>query len=142
MQDPNKPTPLQIEVRLRAAHTTPDTSQPGPVAKVIAAVFAVAFLIAALFLSMFIVAGLAVVAAVAGAWFWWRTRRLRRELRAALDAAEKQMAARREQGSAGQGPSRAEVIDGDYIRTKPAEPPPVRLNQAPQQPTDISLDKQ
>lgn len=121
MKDPVKPARLQIEAKIQANSNTQTGSQPGPVAKLFAALFAAAFLVAALFLSVFIVAGLAIVAVIAGIWLWWRTRRVRREFGAALDEAEKKMAAHREQATAQPGTRRADIIDGDYIRAKSAE---------------------
>jgi hypothetical protein len=114
LQDPRKPPRLSVEAKVQ--------SSGGPVAKIVTAVIAGALVIAAVFLSVFLVAGLAVVAVVAGGWLWWRTRRVRRELRAAFDEAEKKMAERREQAaSAPQSPAPPEVIEGDYIRPKASE---------------------
>lgn len=120
MQDPPKPPRLSIEAKVQ--------SSGGPVAKIVTAVIAGALVIAAVFLSVFLVAGLAVVAVVAGGWLWWRTRRVRRELRAAFDEAEKKMAERREQATASPQPTATpEVIEGDYIRPKASESPGEQL---------------
>lgn len=110
----------------------------GPIAKFLAFTLGVAALAAGLFLSVFVFAGLLVAGVVAGGWFWWRTRGLRKQLKDTLRAAEERLAAARseadrratgdsgEQAMAGirRGESRTQdtVIDGDYIREKSEGP--------------------
>lgn len=82
-----------------------------------------AILLAGLFVSALVFSVLLVVGAVAGGWFWWKTRDLRKDLRERME----QMQRSRGMGVDGAspaagpgGPSRpgapGNVIDGDYIQ--------------------------
>ena len=113
MQDPDKPMRLKFEAHIQGG---------GLISRIVAAVLGVAVVFAALFLSVFVFAGLLAVGVIAGAWMWWRTRRLRRQLRETLDAATRE-ALQRNQARSAQATSadRGTVIDGDFIRPKATE---------------------
>ncbi len=114
MPDPNKPVRLQFQASVQGG---------GPFTKFLAAIAGVVVIITALFLSVFVFAGLLAVGLIAGGWFWWRTRRLRRQFRESIDAATReavrQSAQRGNTGVNAQGT----VIEGDFIRAKPAADP-------------------
>jgi hypothetical protein len=114
LNDPNKPVRLQFQASVQGG---------GPVTKFLAAIAGVLVIIAALFLSVFVFAGLLAVGLIAGGWFWWRTRRLRRQFRDSIDAATREavrQAAQRDNTSAN---LQGTVIEGDFIRAKPAVEP-------------------
>ena len=112
MQDPNKPVRIQFQANVQGG---------GPVAKFIAGIAGLAMIGAALFLSVFLFVGLLAVGVVAGAWFWWRTRRLRRQLRESIDAATREALKQNEARAAATQGSQGTVIEGDFIRAKPPE---------------------
>jgi len=104
----------------------------GPIGRALAVVAGGLVLVAALFVSAIVFSVLLVAGAIAGGWFWWKTRGLRREIRERL--------ARMQQAQAGRGPddgtpwgrvdrragapaaaAKGDVLDGDFIRD--AEPP-------------------
>jgi hypothetical protein len=103
----------------------------GPIGRALAIVAGGLVLIAALFVSAIVFSVLLVAGAIAGGWFWWKTRGLRREIRARLARMEQAQAGRSPADGAGWGPldpragagpaAKGEVIDGDFIRD--AEPP-------------------
>ena len=92
----------------------------GPIGKALGVVVGVVAVLAAMAMSVVALGAILVVGAVAGAWFWWRTRDLRRQLRAEM-ARMQAMAGTRPSGaapartSAGQG----QILDGDFIREAP-----------------------
>ena len=107
----------------------------GPIGRVLALVAGGLVLVAALFVSAIVFSVLLVAGAIAGGWFWWKTRGLRREIRERL-AQMRQMQAGADTGQqpgpfgfpAGandarvrSGQAAADVIDGDFIRE--SEPP-------------------
>lgn len=105
----------------------------GAVGRVLGVVVGTVIAISALFMSMIAFAAVLVVGSVAAAWFWWRTRDVRRQLRGQM--AEMQKAFERGEpfrpGSPfpGAGPGRnpghnpgrgqGDVLDGDFIREAP-----------------------
>ena len=113
MQDPNKPIRLQFQANVQGG---------GPVAKFIAGVVGLAVIGVALFLSVFVFAGLLVVGVLAGGWFWWRTRKVRKQLRESIDAAAREALRQAEARTAANPASQGTVIEGDFIRAKPADP--------------------
>ena len=95
----------------------------------VAATLGVLLVVAGFFLSIFLLVAFLGVAIVAGGWFWWRTRQLRRQFKEAVRAAEQaaQQAAQRSplspngEHAAGERSDRSPagpVIEGDYIRRK------------------------
>ena len=85
-------------------------------------------LVAALFLSAIVFSVLLVVGAIAGGWFWWKTRGLRRDLRERL-AQMQQMQGGPARGApasepfarspgAKAAPRADDVIEGDFVREK------------------------
>lgn len=112
MQDPNKPVRIQFQANVQGG---------GPVAKFIAGIVGLTMIGAALFLSVFLFAGLLAVGVVAGGWFWWRTRRLRRQLRESIDAATREALRQTETRAAANHGGQGAVIEGDFIRAKPPD---------------------
>jgi len=112
VQDPNKPVRLQFQASVQGG---------GPLARFLGAIVAVAVIIAALFLSVFVFAGLLAVGVVAGGWFWWRTRRLRRQWRESIDAATREAVRQAQSQAATSAHQQGTVIEGDFIRPKPVE---------------------
>ncbi len=113
MQDPNKPVRLQFQASVQGG---------GPVAKFIAGIAGLAVIGALLFLSVFMFAGLLVIGVLAGGWFWWRTRKLRRRLRESIDAAARDALQQAQARTATNPASQGTVIEGDFIRAKPTDP--------------------
>jgi hypothetical protein len=99
----------------------------GPIGRVLAVVAGSLVLVAALFVSAVVFSVLLVVGAVAGGWFWWKTRGLRREIRERLAQMQQMQSGQGPGASAGWEPSpraaeaarRADdIIDGDFVREK------------------------
>ncbi len=114
MNDPNKPVRLQFQASLQGG---------GPVTKFLAAIAGVLVVIAALFLSVFVFAGLLATGVIAGGWFWWRTRRLRRQFRDSIDAATREAVRQAAQRDGSSSNRQGTVIEGDFIRAKPTGEP-------------------
>lgn len=118
MQEPNKPVRLQFQAKVEGG---------GPFTRFVGAVLGVAVIVAALFLSVFVFAGLLAVGVIAGGWFWWRTRRLRRQLRETIDRATQESLRQTQTRTATSAADPGKIIEGDFIRAKPPnEPSPPR----------------
>lgn len=59
----------------------PGIREPGPVATALAVALGAVVLVGAFMLSLVVFAGLLAVGAVVGAYLWWKTRDLRKEMR-------------------------------------------------------------
>ncbi|MEZ5659628.1 MAG: hypothetical protein R3E83_14175 [Burkholderiaceae bacterium] len=113
----NSPNPRLQYVQVRA---------PGPFTKALAVIAGAGLLVVGLMFSIVFVGVALVVGAIVGGWFWWKTRALRRDLRAQMarmqsefDAAvgapqSRPGATPGAQGTRGAGT----VIDGDFIRER------------------------
>ena len=112
MQDPNKPVRLQFQAKVEGG---------GPFTRLIGAVLGIAVIVAALFLSVFVFAGLLAVGVIAGGWFWWRTRRLRRQLRETIDRATQESLRQSQARANASAVDPSKIIEGDFIRTKPPD---------------------
>jgi hypothetical protein len=118
LQDPKKPVRLEFHAKVEGG---------GPFTRFIGAILGVAVIIAALFLSVFVFAGLLAVAVIAGGWFWWRTRRLRRQLRETIDrATQESIRQAQARANATAADPAGKIIEGDFIRTKPPTDAPPR----------------
>lgn len=117
-------------------------AMPGPLGRVLGVVAGTVLAVCALFVSVVAFAAVLVVGAVAGGWFWWKTRDIRRQLRGEMAQMQESLqrgtpfepgspfdrAARGPGASAGPGAGtargpgagRGEVLDGDFIREAPA----------------------
>jgi hypothetical protein len=76
-------------------------------------------LVAGLFVSAVVFSVLLVAGVVAGGWFWWKTRDLRRQLGERMAQMQQMQAGRQSRGAPADSshPSHpSDVIDGDYIR--------------------------
>lgn len=83
---------------------------PSLLARVVASVAAVGIFVLAFTVSLFVLAGALAVGAIAWGWFMWKTRGLRRDLRAQMDAAQR-------------GESRGvTIIEGEVIREDSRRP--------------------
>ncbi len=105
-------------------------AMPGPLGRVLGVVAGTVLAVCALFVSVVAFAAVLVVGAVAGGWFWWKTRDIRRQLRGEMQQMQDALQrgtpfepgspfgrANRGTGSAAQG----DVIDGDdLIREAPS----------------------
>ena len=104
-------------------------SLPGPVGvlgRVLALAAGGAVILAGLFVSALVFSVLLVVGVVAGGWFWWKTRDLRRSLGERMAQMQRMQAgmpageASAHPADAGPGSQRpgapGEVLDGDFIR--------------------------
>jgi len=58
----------------------------GPLAKVLAFILSAAFLVLAFMFSLVALAVVAVLGVALGGWLWWKTRTLRKQMRAAEDS--------------------------------------------------------
>lgn len=95
---------------------------PGLIGRVFGALFGIAALILALTVSVFVFAFVLVIGVLVVGYFWWKTRAVRRQLR----AMQEQFAARGMDGFGGAGPHSARgeaapppggrVIDGEAVR--------------------------
>jgi len=88
------------------------TGLGGAVVGVLALVAGGAVVVAALFVSAIVFSLLLVAGTVAGGWFWWKTRSLRKSLRERV--AQRQQAAVRSAAMADD--PNGQVLDGDFIR--------------------------
>ncbi|HEY5928979.1 MAG TPA: hypothetical protein VIU02_01580 [Burkholderiales bacterium] len=88
-------------IRFRIGGGQPSPAQrPGLLRKLVAAVVGTLILIGAFMLSVVVLAAVAAVGLVGGAYLWWRTRELRKRLREHAQAR----------------PAGGRVIDGEVIR--------------------------
>ena len=79
-----------------------------------------ALLVAGFIFSLLILSVIAVVALVVWAWFWWKTRALRRHLREQVE----QMQREQPRGPAPSAPmTEGVIIEGEVIREEPPSPP-------------------
>ncbi len=78
-------------------------------ARVLASVVAVGLFVLAFTVSMFVLAGALAVGVVGWGWFMWKTRVLRRDLRARMEAAQRG------------DPRSVTVIEGEVIREESRE---------------------
>lgn len=86
----------------------------GLLGRVLALIAGGMILVAGLFVSVLVFSLLLVVGVVAGGWFWWKTRDLRKDLRERMAQMQRMQA-----GRAPDDPVRdsaAEVLDGDFIQ--------------------------
>lgn len=112
---------LRDRIRDRLQYSSPTgsaarsfgSSLTGPLGRALAFVAAGVVLIAGLFVSAIVFSVLLVVGTVAGGWFWWKTRDLRKQVGERMAQMQRMQAARR--GAAAPQPP-ADVIDGDFIR--------------------------
>lgn len=109
-------------LKFRQFHTSLGGPPPGPLAKVAAFVLGTIMMIAAFMFSLVALAVVAVGAVVAGTWFWWKTRAVRRQIR-------EQMAAQRQHGAyTERRPADGYIIEGEAVReSEPAHAPDQRL---------------
>ena len=106
--------------RIRISHSDPAgsgglsrTGLGGALGGVLALVAGGVVVVTALFVSAIVFSLLLVAGTLAGGWFWWKTRSLRRSLRervAGMRQAEAMRASGVREDPAGQ------VLDGDFIR--------------------------
>lgn len=102
------------QLKFRQFHASLGGQPAGPLAKVVTFVLGAVLLVAGFMFSLVALAVVAVGAVVAGSWFWWKTRAMRRELRA-------QMAAQMQERESGRRPAEGYIIEGEVIREP--EPP-------------------
>ncbi|MFN4325425.1 MAG: hypothetical protein ACK4FP_06005 [Azonexus sp.] len=86
----------------------PGQAAPGPLAKLIAFLLSAAFLTLALMFSLVAVAVVAVLGIGLGGWLWWKTRALRKQMRATE--------ARRTGHAATAAPGNSTIIEGEFVR--------------------------
>lgn len=95
----------------------------GPLGKVLGVVVGIIAVAAAMAMSVIALGAILVVGVVGGAWFWWRARHLRRQLRAEMARMQAMSGGSMPSGSGsapGQRAAAGDVIDGDFIREAPA----------------------
>lgn len=85
-------------------HLTGNGRPPSLLGRALAAIAAVALFVLAFTVSVFVLAGALAVGALAWGWMLWKTRGLRRQLRAQMDAVR------------GAAPSSGVVIEGEVVR--------------------------
>ncbi len=107
------------QLKFRQFHASLGGQPPGPLAKVVTFLLGAALLVVGFMFSLVALAVVAVGAVLAGAWFWWKTRALRRELREQM----------RQQppGAGGQQPFAGRIIEGEVIREGEPSAPGGRL---------------
>ena len=89
----------------------PGQTPPGPLAKIIAFLLSAAFLTLAFMFSLVALAVVAVLGVALGGWLWWKTRTLRKQMRAAEDSLRG--------GATGTGTAAAggtTIIEGEFVR--------------------------
>jgi hypothetical protein len=74
--------------------------------------------VSALFVSAIVFSVLLVAGTIAGGWFWWKTRGMRKSLRERMSVMQRAQAAR--QSGQTDEPS-GQVLDGDFIRETHAQ---------------------
>jgi hypothetical protein len=83
--------------------------RPSLLGRVLASVFAIGIFVLAFTVSIFVLAGALAVGAIAWGWFLWKTRGLRRDLRAQMAAAQRG------------DPPGVTIIEGEVIREETRE---------------------
>jgi len=106
-------------LKFRQFHASLGGQPPGPLAKVVTFLLGAALLVVGFMFSLVALAVVAVGAVMAGTWFWWKTRALRREL-------HEQM--RQQPPGAGEPqPFAGRIIEGEVIREGEPSAPGGRL---------------
>ena len=96
------------QLKFSQFHASLGGQPPGPLAKVVTFILGAALLVVGFMFSLVALAVVAVGAVLAGTWFWWKTRALRRELRAQMR--QQPFGASEQQSFAGR------IIEGEVIR--------------------------
>ena len=103
------------QLKFRQFHASLGGQPPGPLAKVVTFILGAALLVVGFMFSLVALAVAAVGAVLAGTWFWWKTRALRRELREQMR--------RQPPGASEQQAFAGRIIEGEVIREgAPAAP--------------------
>ena len=97
------------QLKFRQFHASLGGQPPGPLAKVVTFLLGAALLVVGFMFSLVALAVVAVGAVLAGTWFWWKTRALRREMR-------EQMRQQQPSGASEQQPFAGRIIEGEVIR--------------------------
>jgi len=97
---------MHDEATMKSNFSAPGTRTPGPLGKLLAFILSTALLVLAFMFSLAALAVVAVAGTLFAGWLWWKTRSLRKQMRAAR--------AHSYQGG--------NVIEGEVIRT--ADIPP------------------
>ena len=92
--------------------TYTSTNQPGVLGKIALAVSTVALAGVALMFSAVLLSGILIVGTIAGAWLWWKTREVRRQMRQMQEAMQNAQA--RSTTTAGET-FQAEAFDGEVF---------------------------
>lgn len=100
-----------------------DTRPPGLIARSLAVIAAAGLAVLTFMFSLVVFSVVLVVGLGVAAWFWWRTRELRRRMREARAAMDAQMDMGGPRGPRPSTPRRGEgvVIEGDFIREVPQQ---------------------
>lgn len=100
-----------------------DTRPPGLIARSLAVIAAAGLAVLTFMFSLVVFSVVVVVGLGVAAWFWWRTRELRRRMREARAAMDAQMDIGAQRGPRPTAQRRNEglVIEGDFIREVPQD---------------------
>ena len=105
--------PNEYTMKFRQFHAQIGGPASGPLARILNALLSVVLLVVGFFFSLVAFAVAAVVGTLGAAWLWWKTRELRREMRAHMENPPR--------------PADGYVIEGEVIRDTPAEESPRQL---------------
>ncbi len=99
---PNRPDPFLLRL-------TGNGRPPSLLGRALASVAAVGIFVLAFTVSIFVLAGALAVGAIAWGWFLWKTRGLRRDLRAQMEAVQRG------------GPRDVTIIEGEIVSDEARE---------------------
>ncbi len=106
--------PNENTMKFRQFHAQMGGPAPGPLGRILNALLSAVLLVVGFFFSLVAFAVAAVVGTLGAAWLWWKTRDLRREMRAQMENPPR--------------PADGYVIEGEVIRDDtPTEAPPRQL---------------
>lgn len=95
--------------------TNPSAQAPGPLAKAVSLIVLALLLVLGFTFSLVLLAVIPVIALVAGGWFWWKTRALRRLLREQAAAGGRPGFAAGSGFNAGTGYGAGDIIEGEAV---------------------------
>ena len=99
------------QLKFRQFHASLGGRPPGPLAKVVTFILGAALLVVGFMFSLVALAVVAVLGVALGGWLWWKTRTLRKQMRAAEDSLRG--------GATGTGTAAAggtTIIEGEFVR--------------------------
>jgi len=98
--------------QFRRIHASFGGQPAGPFAKIVTFVLGAALMVFGFMFSLVALAIIAVLVVLVGAWFWWKTRAVRREIREQMSQPQNQQSPFARE----QPPGAGRIIEGEVIR--------------------------